>query len=144
MVTMLKSKSQKRKENMGNGITSLTKKRLAQIAPEKTTVYVAWLSTAFDSGWGWGLEEDTLEFISYDTSEKYDSELDNMAAGYVAHDPNVTDELLIELIKEDETFPTELKNSAVFDIDKSMAPEEHPYDDGSTWKRICGRYCACG
>lgn len=48
---------------MKKGITDLTKKRLAQIAPEKTTVYVAWLSTFNDSGWGWGLEEDEIDFI---------------------------------------------------------------------------------
>jgi hypothetical protein len=118
---------------MGKGITNLTEKRLAQIAPEKATVYVAWLNTHNDSGWGWGLEEDTLEFITYDTSEKYDPELDNTTADFAAHDPNVTDELLIEMIKDDETFPKELKNSAVFDIDRNEAPDEHPYDDGSTW-----------
>jgi hypothetical protein len=115
------------------GITNFTEKRLAQIVPEKTTVYVAWLSTFNDNGWGWGFEKDELDLISY-ISEEYDPELDNLTEDYSAHDPNIDEDLLKELILLDETFPKELKNNVVFDIDKSDVPKEHPYEDGSIWK----------
>jgi hypothetical protein len=114
---------------MSKGITNLTEKRLAQIAPEKTTVYVAWLDTYNDSGWGWGLEEDNLEFISYDSSERYDPELGDTTPAYLVRDPRIDDETLKGMIKEDENFPQELKNSVVFDISRQGLPENHPYDD---------------
>jgi hypothetical protein len=128
MVIMIGSNSQKDK-TMKKGLTKLTQKRLAQFTPEKTTVYVAWLDTHNDSGWGWGLEEDNLDFITYDTSDRYDPELENMTAGYQVHDPKATDEELKGYVKEDENFPTELKGKVVFDIDRNGAPDEHPYDN---------------
>lgn len=118
---------------MTKGLTNLTKKRLAQMKPEKTTVYVAWLDTLNDSGWGWGLDEDDLNFISYDTSEKYDPELGGVTAGYLVRDPKIDEDTLKSIILDDENFPKELKNKVDFEIDWQGVPEEHPYETGEDW-----------
>ncbi len=118
---------------MRKGLAGGHEHRLAQLASDNVKVYIDWIDRGMDSGWAWGFDPDDLEFISYDLTDKYDPELDNMTAGYQVRDPNASEEDLKAFVKDDERFPQELRDSVVFDINIANAPDEHPWENGNDW-----------